>query len=140
MFRRIGFVSLAMMLSLVARTSFAEPEHTKDALDKVKHAVDDKQAVLLDVREQKEWDAGHVRGAVLVPVGDLAKKSKDPAFLAELEKRIPKDKTVYCHCAKGGRALVAAEALEKLGYKDVRPLKPGYKDLIEAGFPKAETK
>ncbi|HVU87488.1 MAG TPA: rhodanese-like domain-containing protein [Pirellulales bacterium] len=140
MFRSFGLILLAAALAFSARTALAEPAHTKDALDKVKHAVDDKQAVLLDVREQKEWDAGHVRGAVLVPVGDLAKKSKDPAFLTELEKKVPKDKTIYCHCARGGRALVAAEALEKLGYKDVRPLKPGYKDLIEAGFPKAETK
>jgi phage shock protein E len=140
MLKHISLVFLAAALTLSVRTALAEQEHTKDTLDKVKHAVDDKQAVLLDVREPKEWDAGHVRGAVLVPVGELAKKSKDPAFLAELEKKVPKDKTVYCHCAKGGRALVAAEALEKLGYKDVRPLKPGYKDLIEAGFPKAETK
>jgi phage shock protein E len=138
MFARTAGLSLAVSLTLLATRALAEPEHTKDSLTKAQQQVDDKQAVLLDVREPKEWDAGHVKGAVLVPLGDLAKKSKDPAFLAELEKKLPKDKTVYCHCAKGARALLAAEALEKLGYKDVRPLKPGYKDLIDAGFPKAD--
>ena len=140
MFKRISFLTIAFLALLSPGAAVAEPTHTKDSLDKVKHAVDDKQAVLLDVREPKEWDAGHVRGAVLVPVGDLSKKANDPAFLAELEKKLPKDKTVYCHCARGRRALMAAEALQKLGYKDVRPLKPGYKELIDAGFPQAETK
>ncbi|HEY4311573.1 MAG TPA: rhodanese-like domain-containing protein [Pirellulales bacterium] len=138
MLPRLASLALVMAISLSAARASAEPEHTKDSLDTVKHQVEEKKAVLLDVREQKEWDAGHVQGAVLVPLGDLAKKSKDPAFLADLEKKLPKNKTVYCHCAKGGRALIGAETLEKLGYKDVRPLKPGYKDLIDSGFPKAE--
>ena len=111
MLARIASLTLVLVISLSRRTALAEHEHTKDTLDKVKHQVDDKKAVLLDVREQKEWDAGHVQGAVLVPLGDLAKKSKDPAFLAELEKKLPKNKTVYCHCAKGGRAVLAADAL-----------------------------
>jgi len=138
MFVRTVSMSLVMSVCLAAHPASAETEHTKDSLDKVKEQVADKKAVLLDVRNKEEWDAGHVDGAVLVPLGDFAKRAKDPAFLAELKKKLPKDKTVYCHCAKGGRALIAAESLEKLGYKDVRPLKPGYKDLIEAGFPKAE--
>ena len=36
--------------------------------------------------------------------------------------------------------MLAADALQKLGYKDVRPLKPGYKELLDAGFSKAESK
>ena len=138
MLARISFCFVIAACALVALPAQAETEHTKDSLDKVKEQVADKKAVLLDVRNKEEWDAGHVDGAVLVPLGDFAKRAKDPAFLAELEKKLPKDKTVYCHCAKGGRALIAAESLEKLGYKDVRALKPGYKDLIDAGFKKAE--
>ena len=97
MVTRMASLALIMAISLSASPALAEPEHTKDSLDTVKHQVEEKKAVLLDVREQKEWDAGHVQGAVLVPLGDLAKKSKDPAFLAELEKKLPKNKTVYCH-------------------------------------------
>ena len=50
---------------------------------------------------------------------------------------LPKDKPIYCHCAAGVRVLPAADILQKHGY-DARPLKPGYKDLLRAGFPKAE--
>jgi phage shock protein E len=129
---------LPILFFLSASIATAEPEHTKDSLEKAKMQVDDKKAVLVDVREQTEWDKGHVDGAVFVPLGNLAKKSKDPAFIAELEKKVPKDKTVYCHCAKGKRALLAAEVFEKLGYQDVRPLGPGYEELLKAGFPKSE--
>jgi len=51
----------------------------------------------------------------------------------DVAKVIPKDKIVYCHCGPGVRCLKAADELKKLGY-DVRPLKPGYADLLKAGF------
>jgi phage shock protein E len=51
----------------------------------------------------------------------------------DVAKIIPKDKIVYCHCGSGVRCLKAADELKKLGY-DVRPLKPGYADLVKAGF------
>ena len=94
---------LVIFVALVSSVARAEPQHTKDPLDKVKQQVNEKKAVLVDVREPSEWDKGHVDGAILVPLGELAKKSKDPAFVAELEKKLPKDTTVYCHCAKGKR-------------------------------------
>jgi len=112
-------------------------DHTKEPLDKIKKQVDEKKAVLIDVREPAEWDKGHVEGAVLVPLGELGKKSKDPDFVKELEKKVPKNQVVYCHCAKGGRAILAGDVLKRLGY-DVRPLKPGYQELIDAGFPAAK--
>ena len=49
---------------------------------------------------------------------------------------LPKDKIIYCHCLMGGRCLEAAAILGPLGY-DVRPLKQGYPQLIQAGFPAA---
>lgn len=44
---------------------------------------------------------------------------------------------MYLHCGSGVRTLKAADELKKLGY-DVRPLKPGYKELLKAGFEKAD--
>ncbi len=112
-------------------------DHTKEPLDKIKKQDDEKKAVLVDVREPAEWDKGHVEGAVLVPLGELGKKSKDPDFVKELEKKIKKNQVVYCHCAKGGRAILAGDVFKRLGY-DVQPLKPGYQELIDAGFPAAK--
>jgi rhodanese-related sulfurtransferase len=60
-------------------------------------------------------------------------------FAKEVAKLLPKDKIVYCHCRSGGRVLPATDILKELGY-DVRPLKAGYSQLLEAGFPKAPEK
>jgi rhodanese-related sulfurtransferase len=109
--------------------------HTKDSLDVIKENVKAGKALVIDVREQNEWDAGHLKGAILVPQSKL----KDAAQLPELLKLLPKDKIIYTHCRAGGRALVCGDILKKQGY-DVRPLKPGYDDLIKAGFEKAGDK
>ncbi len=111
-------------------------EHSTDTLDTVKSSISEKKAVLVDVREPSEWKAGHIDGAVLVPLSKLTKLGDQPQFAEQLAKDLPKDKVVYCHCRSGGRVLPASEILKKLGY-DVRPLKPGYQDLLKAGFTKA---
>ena len=113
--------------------SLAELTHTTDSLDVVKQRLAKREAVLLDVREQGEWDEAHVEGAVSLPNSRL-QKGIDAKSLLEI---IPKDKIVYTHCRAGRRALAAAEALAKEGY-DVRPLKPGIQELLDAGFPKAK--
>ena len=110
-------------------------EHTKDSLDTVKKALAEKKAVLIDVREKSEWDLGHLKGASLLPLSSL----KDKELPKDVAKLLPKDKVAYLHCAAGGRCLTAADILRKHGY-DVRPLKDGYKSLVEKGFPKADGK
>jgi phage shock protein E len=106
--------------------------HTKDSLDKVKTSLKNKKAILLDVREQAEWDDGHLKDAQLVPLSKL--RAGIPA--GELAKLLPKDRTIYVHCGSGRRVLEAAEILHKAGYQ-IEPLKSGYADLIKAGLEKA---
>lgn len=106
--------------------------HTKDSLDIVKKKLADKEAVLVDVREQAEWDAGHLDAAVLLPLSALQKEGK-------AAKTLTKGKIVYTHCKAGIRSVTAAEILEKQGY-DVRPLKAGYQELLDAGFAPAKKK
>ena len=113
--------------------SLAELTHTTDSLDVVKQRLAKKEAVLLDVRELAEWDEAHVDGAVSLPNSKL-QKGIDAKTLLGI---IPKDKIVYTHCRAGRRALAAAEELSKQGY-DVRALKPGIQELLDAGFPKAK--
>ncbi|HEX7379453.1 MAG TPA: rhodanese-like domain-containing protein [Pirellulales bacterium] len=124
------FVPLAV-LCLAASTAKAD-EHTKDSLDTVKKNLAAKKAVLLDVREQDEWDDGHLKDAIAAPISEL--KTVDGA--QRCIEKLPKGKIVYTHCAVGGRALAAAKVLRQHGI-DVRPLKSGYDDLVEAGFEKA---
>jgi rhodanese-related sulfurtransferase len=108
-------------------------DHTKDSLDTVKKAVAENKAVLVDVREKGEWNNGHIKDATSLPLSMLRAGTK----AADVARILPAGKIIYCHCAAGVRSLKAADALKKLGY-DVRALKPGYADLIKAGFPPAE--
>ena len=111
--------------------------HTQDSLELVGERLASGKALLLDVREQDEWDAGHLSQAILVPLSELRKQGRSDAYAEQLAKRISKEKVLYCHCRSGGRVLVAAPILKKLGY-DIRPLKAGYGDLLQAGFLKAK--
>jgi rhodanese-related sulfurtransferase len=122
-------VMLAMVLGSAAGVAVAA-DHTKDSLETVQQAVADQKAVLVDVREPEEWNEGHLSGARSLPLSVLEKGVK-PDAIANL---LPKTKIIYVHCLAGGRCLEAADILAPLGY-DVRPLKPGYKALVSAGFP-----
>ena len=129
----IQLVKLLAISSLIAFTY--SPVHaaelSNDPLPTVQENIAAHKAVLVDVREPGEWNEGHVQGAVSLPLSSL----KDVDTTA-LEHQVPKEKIVYTHCVMGVRALKAANILEKLGY-NVRPLKAGYKELVKAGFEKA---
>jgi putative heme-binding domain-containing protein len=114
------------------KPQFSDAGHVLDPLDHVKQQVETQSAVLLDVREQEEWAAGHLADARLLPLSQL--KSATPASIAE---SLPKDKPVYVHCKSGGRVLMFAEALQNQGI-DLRPLRAGYDSLVQAGFKKAD--
>src|SRR4051812_38997545 len=98
----IGAAALGLAVTLSAAWA---AEHTKDTPQEVKKAVADGKAVLLDVREQPEWDAGHIKGASLLPLSAL----RDGVKAEDLARALPKSKVVYCHCAAGRRSLEAAD-------------------------------
>ena len=81
-------------------------------------------ALLLDVREQHEWDAGHAPDAVHVVLGDL------PGRVAEL----PTDRPIVVACKAGGRSAMATEALVGAGFDAVN-LAGGMLAWVDAGFP-----
>ncbi|CAN5361132.1 hypothetical protein BH11PLA2_BH11PLA2_44520 [soil metagenome] len=127
---KIGVAVVAF--AALALTAFAV-DHTKDKLDDVKKAVVDDKAVLIDVREADEWKEGHLKDAKSLSLSDL--KAGVPG--EKLKAILPAGKVVYLHCAAGGRCLKAADLLKAARY-ETRPLKPGYDDLVEAGFEKAK--
>ena len=104
-------------------------EHTKDSIEKVKENLEAKKAIIVDVREKSEWDAGHVKGAKLVPWSKLRFASTRKKL-----KELPDDeKIIYCYCKAGVRASRAGKKLKEMGY-DVRPLKAGFEELVKNGF------
>jgi phage shock protein E len=133
-------VHCLIMLSALAPSAAAREtiEFTKDPLEIVAKNVAGKKAVLVDVRSVEEWNKGHVDGAIFLPVTSLRKHSLDPKKLA---KTLPKNKktVLYTHCVVGMRAKAAGIILKKQGYT-VRVLKPGYEELIKAGFKKSTKK
>ncbi|MBX7166811.1 MAG: rhodanese-like domain-containing protein [Pirellulales bacterium] len=136
--RQLTFALLMFALLPSASATAEERKHTPDPIDKVKQLVDEDKAILIDVRELKEWRKGHIVGATLLPLSVLGKAAKDSAALARLLEDLPKDKPIYVHCASGHRCLLACDVLEQAQGYDFRPLKPGYKDLVVAGFAHAE--
>ena len=113
-----------------------DSNHTADSVDDVKRLLADGTAKLIDVREEEEWNAGHLAAAEFVPLSMLSSLPADQ-LQAKLADELPKDKIIYCHCRSGSRVLAATPILEKLGY-DIRPLAIGYAALVEEGFKKAE--
>lgn len=133
MVTRLGLL-VGLVLSFAAAACAAE--HTKDSLDTVKKNLATKKAVLIDVREASEWKRGHLQDAQLVPLSELKRASTDASIKQKMEKILPKEGIIYCHCGSGVRVLPAADILGKLGY-DIRPLAAGFDDLRDAGFPAA---
>ena len=80
--------------------------------EEAKEMMDTQEVILLDVREQDEYNSGHIPGAVLLPVGTI-----DETTAAEV---IPeKDSTVLVYCRSGNRSKTASAALAELGYTDI---------------------
>lgn len=82
-------------------------------------------ALMLDVREQDEWDALHIPGATLIPLGTL------PAHLNEL----PKDQEIVVYCRSGNRSQSGAEILSQAGFTNVSSMAGGITEWQAAGYP-----
>ncbi len=127
MFKSLANVArLASTCLLAGSTSGAK--HTTDPIDVVRNNITQKKAVLLDVREQGEWARGHLKSAILIPLTELSRNPESAT--GDLQKK----KIVYAYCASGHRCLIAARYLHELGF-DVRPLRAGFRQLADAGFP-----
>jgi sulfur-carrier protein adenylyltransferase/sulfurtransferase len=83
--------------------------------------------VVVDVREQDEWDEGHIAGAVHIPRGHLESR---------IERAAPDPShRVLLYCSAGNRSAFAAKTLEEMGYEDVVSLAGGFTDWKRNGFP-----
>ena len=85
------------------------------------------ETVIVDVRDQDEWDEGHIPGANHMSCGtielDIEEKVSDPSAM------------IICNCGGGGRSALAAESLQKMGYKNIWSMAGGLKAWKAAGLP-----
>lgn len=85
------------------------------------------QVVLLDVREDGEWLAGHALEAAHLGKGVLER---------DIEKLYPDPNTeIIMYCGGGFRSALTCDAAQKIGYKKVSSLIGGYKGMVAAGWP-----
>ncbi len=83
--------------------------------------------VLIDTREDNEWNAGHAAGAIHLGKGIIER---------DIEKTVPDVNTkMVLYCGGGFRSALAADALQKMGYKNPISLDGGWRAWQEANLP-----
>ena len=88
---------------------------------------EDTDVVLLDVREESEWNKSHAKDAQYLGKGILER---------DLEARFPdKDIEIIMYCGGGYRSALTCDAAQKMGYTNVKSLENGYKGMIASDWP-----
>jgi len=83
--------------------------------------------LLVDVREDNEWERGHIPGAIHMGRGIIER---------DIEEAVPDHKTqIVLYCGGGFRSALSAENLQKMGYTNVVSMDGGWRHWTEAGFP-----
>lgn len=106
------FSFLLLLTGCGAGGASEEKGYQQISQEEAKEMMDNQEVLILDVREQDEYDSGHIPGAVLLPVGSITEESA-----AEV---IPeKDATVLVYCRSGNRSKTASKTLAELGYTGI---------------------
>jgi rhodanese-related sulfurtransferase len=91
------------------------------------HLAGNGKVVLLDVREDTEWQRGHAANAIHLGKGVLER---------DLEKMFPDtNREIIMYCGGGYRSVLTASVAQKMGYRNVYSLIGGYKGLVAASWP-----
>ena len=105
----------------------AKKQITEISPEEAAQKLQNREAVIVDVREKHEYDESHIPNAIHLSRGtielDIEEKVADP------------NAVIITHCGGGGRSALAAESLQKMGYKNVRSMAGGLKAWKAAGLP-----
>ena len=83
--------------------------------------------LLIDTREDREWEAGHIAGAIHIGKGVMER---------DIEKAVPDAETpLVLYCGGGFRSILAADALQRMGYTNVRSMSGGWRGWNDQGYP-----
>ena len=82
---------------------------------------------LVDVREESEWNKGHITNAIYIGKGVIER---------DIEKKIDNTEAdIILYCGGGFRSALAADNLQKMGYSKVSSMDGGYSGWVKAGYP-----
>jgi rhodanese-related sulfurtransferase len=114
-----GFLNLVKdAKKRVKEEDFRETKKRLDAGEKI---------ILVDTREDSEWARGHIPGAIHLGKGVIER---------DIEKVIPdKEATIILYCGGGFRSALAADNVQRMGYRNVISMGGGWRGWSEAGFP-----
>ncbi len=83
--------------------------------------------LLVDVREESEWNKGHITNAIYIGKGVIER---------DIEKKIDDSEAeIILYCGGGFRSALAADNLQKMGYSKVSSMDGGYSGWVKAGYP-----
>ena len=108
------------ILNILALSAISKSEEnsTNVEADDIENLLKNKE-FLLDVREEYEYQDGHIKGAINLPLREILEK-KDT---------LPKDKDIYVYCRSGHRSADAVNFLKSLGFKKVHNVEGGFIDI-----------
>ena len=112
MIRTITMMVVLLMALTGCERSKADHTYYQISQEEARKRMDTQDVIILDVREQNEFDADHISGAVALPVGTISEDSA-AAVIPEL------DSVVLLYCRSGNRSKKASAALAELGYTNI---------------------
>ena len=114
---------------LITAYNYIKPQgsrnYTSLDTDSAKEMLDDKNIVLIDVRNRDEYNAEHLRGAKNIPLDQLDKRLG----------KLPRDKDIVVYCEKGGKSIRAIRKLEVAGFSQLHHMHEGLRGWKKAGYP-----
>ena len=114
--KKLVFLLLAVMLLTACGQDKENDQgavYVNITAEEAKQIMDSEEGyIILDVREQDEYDAGHIPGAIVIPHEEIADKAE--------EVLTDKDQLILVYCRSGRRSKIAAEALVELGYTNIK--------------------
>lgn len=121
----VMFLSGAMLLWPILQRRFSPVKEVGNL--NVTHLINHKNALLLDIREDKEFEGGKLPDAVHIPLSQLDARAAELAAMA--------GRPVVVYCSRGLRSRSASAALVKLGFAEIYSLHGGIKAWKDAGLP-----
>ncbi|MBL4755210.1 MAG: rhodanese-like domain-containing protein [Flavobacteriales bacterium] len=120
--KRVYLISLVVLLGFVIGCAQNEPKYEDVSKERFAALIKTGDGLLIDLRTPKEYDQGHIEGAVNIDFFD-------DHFEDEIAK-LDKNKMVYIYCASGGRSGKTLALLKKSGFKTVYHLPIGYNGWV----------
>ena len=110
--KRILHLLLSLLLLTGCGGDVSDGSYQQITQEAAKEMMDTQEVIILDVREQDEYDSGHIPDAILLPV-DTIDEETAAAVIPD------KESTVLVYCRSGNRSKTASSTLAELGYTDI---------------------